>query len=142
MSHGGRRNTEVAASRVSGAASAHYAYNAFHQRTAKTSGGQTTHYLYDPAGQLLAKLDGATGQAIVTTNTIPFHLRFPGRYFDAETGLHYNWHRYYDPQTGATFIGRSLVMAAHGTFGLLGVIKAALRNLSVVTTSGRTRFDG
>jgi RHS repeat-associated protein len=28
------------------------------------------------------------------------HLRFPGQYFDTETGLHYNWHRYYEPWTG------------------------------------------
>ncbi|WP_255311172.1 RHS repeat-associated core domain-containing protein [Streptomyces viridosporus] len=27
-------------------------------------------------------------------------LRYPGQYFDPETGLHYNVHRYYDPQTG------------------------------------------
>jgi RHS repeat-associated protein len=27
-------------------------------------------------------------------------LRFPGQYHDAETGLDYNLHRYYDPQTG------------------------------------------
>jgi len=27
-------------------------------------------------------------------------LRFPGQYLDAETGLHYNVLRYYDPQTG------------------------------------------
>ncbi|MEV0529354.1 DUF6531 domain-containing protein [Streptomyces sp. NPDC050439] len=26
-------------------------------------------------------------------------LRFPGQYYDAETGLHYNHHRYYDPST-------------------------------------------
>ena len=28
------------------------------------------------------------------------NLRFPGQYFDAETGLHYNYFRYYDPATG------------------------------------------
>ncbi len=27
-------------------------------------------------------------------------LRFAGQYEDAETGLHYNWHRYYDPDLG------------------------------------------
>lgn len=29
-----------------------------------------------------------------------YNLRFAGQYFDAETGLHYNYFRYYDPQTG------------------------------------------
>jgi RHS repeat-associated protein len=27
-------------------------------------------------------------------------LRFAGQYFDQETGLHYNWNRYYDPNLG------------------------------------------
>jgi len=29
-----------------------------------------------------------------------FNLRFPGQYYDAETGLHYNMARYYNPKTG------------------------------------------
>ncbi|WP_461157135.1 RHS repeat-associated core domain-containing protein [Saccharopolyspora tripterygii] len=37
-------------------------------------------------------LQSAPGQASTP-------LRFPGQYFDAETGLHYNVHRYYDPAT-------------------------------------------
>ncbi len=28
------------------------------------------------------------------------NLRFPGQYYDIETALHYNWNRYYNPDTG------------------------------------------
>ncbi|MFE0187227.1 putative T7SS-secreted protein [Streptomyces sp. NPDC058989] len=33
------------------------------------------------------------------TSTAYTPLRFLGQYFDPETGLHYNYHRYYDPET-------------------------------------------
>ncbi|RRQ21111.1 hypothetical protein D6C00_03475 [Thiohalobacter thiocyanaticus] len=31
---------------------------------------------------------------------VMFNLRFPGQYYDRETGLHYNYFRYYDSSTG------------------------------------------
>ncbi len=33
-------------------------------------------------------------------NEIKVNLRFAGQYYDKETGLHYNWNRYYDPKVG------------------------------------------
>lgn len=32
--------------------------------------------------------------------TFPYNLRFPGQYYDAETGLNQNWNRDYDPVVG------------------------------------------
>jgi RHS repeat-associated protein len=37
--------------------------------------------------------------ALSTPDGVECPLRFPGQYHDPETGLHYNFHRYYDPQT-------------------------------------------
>jgi len=34
------------------------------------------------------------------SSTVVNNLRFPGQYYDEETGLHYNYHRYYSPRTG------------------------------------------
>lgn len=43
----------------------------------------------------------AFGMATVdSASTITNNLRYPGQYFDEETGLHYNWNRYYEPETG------------------------------------------
>jgi len=35
-----------------------------------------------------------------SSSTITNNLRAPGQYFDGEIGLHYNYHRYYDPIIG------------------------------------------
>lgn len=40
------------------------------------------------------------GQAQCEPKPSPTTSAFRARYFDAETGLHYNWNRFYDPGTG------------------------------------------
>ena len=42
----------------------------------------------------------AFGEAQVGLETVTNNLRLPGQYYDAETGLQYNFHRYYDSETG------------------------------------------
>ena len=44
----------------------------------------------------IAPLQDPDGDGIATT----INLRFAGQYYDAESGLHYNWHRTYDPSLG------------------------------------------
>ena len=51
--------------------------------------------------------------ALAPGNAETFNLRFPGQYYDAETGLHYNRFRYYDPG-----VGRYISADPIGQFGL------------------------
>ncbi len=53
-----------------------------------TGGTQVWSYDYDAFGN-------ATPSGSVTVN-----LRMAGQYYDSESGLFYNWNRYYDPETG------------------------------------------
>jgi len=50
---------------------------------------------YAPFGQATVN-DDVDGDG----NKVTCNLRFPEQYFDAESGLHYNWHRYYEPKSG------------------------------------------
>ncbi|MEM6533404.1 MAG: RHS repeat-associated core domain-containing protein [Myxococcota bacterium] len=50
---------------------------------------------YDPFGRANVFKPGS-----VSAPTLVFNLRGSNQYFDAETGLHQNWYRYYDPNTG------------------------------------------
>ncbi len=70
------------------------------------------HYQLDHLGTPLAltRDNGATAWQVryraygnvwrEETAEVATPLRFQGQYFDAETGLHYNRHRYYQPETG------------------------------------------
>ncbi|RWX52026.1 RHS repeat-associated core domain-containing protein [Candidatus Electrothrix marina] len=61
----------------------------------------TPQQIVDSAGTVVWKAAFLPfGKAQVLTETVSNNIRFPGQYFDAETGLHYNWNRYYDPDTG------------------------------------------
>ena len=46
-------------------------------------------------GDTVPNEDPTTTGVATTVN-----LRFAGQYYDKETGLHYNWNRYYDPRLG------------------------------------------
>ncbi|WP_306168987.1 RHS repeat-associated core domain-containing protein [Halomonas sp. MMSF_3323] len=62
---------------------------------------------YRAWGKLTKASDGH-GNPSTTDNP----LRFQGQYLDEETGLHYNRHRYYDPETGR--------FTTHDPIGLAG----------------------
>ena len=61
----------------------------------------TPQKLVDSSGTVVwSAIYSAFGEASIDIETVTNNLRFPGQYYDEETGLHYNWFRYYDPEIG------------------------------------------
>jgi RHS repeat-associated protein len=100
----------IAESEISGNISAEYVYlNG--QPLAKIEGGNSYYYhndhlatpqkMTDASGVVVWSADYKPfGEATVTVSTITNNLRFPGQYFDTETGNHYNYFRDYNPVIG------------------------------------------
>jgi len=79
---------------------------------AKIEGGKVYHYVNDHLGTPQEIHDGR-GDVVWAADTSAYGktrsylkreidnpIRFPGQYYDAESGLHYNRYRYYDPMAG------------------------------------------
>ena len=56
--------------------------------------------LTDAAKAVVRDADDRPFGAATVTGALAFNLRFPGQYYDDETGLHYNYFRDYDPSLG------------------------------------------
>ncbi len=78
------------------------------RRLTQADGQAAWQWAYTPYGDEAPTLGAqrftneTTNPTTGSTNIAPvrFNLRYPGQYFDAESGLHYNYFRSYDPRTG------------------------------------------
>ena len=93
----------------------------------------TPRYATDSTGATVWSWDSGAFGAEAPTGSATVNLRFPGQYYDAETGLHYNWHRYYDPETGRYITSDPLGLAA----GLNTYSYAAQNPLSYIDPDGQ-----
>ncbi len=91
----------------------------------------TPRRLTDKRGRVVWAADyRGFGEALVSVRAVENNLRFPGQYFDAETGLHYNRFRYYSPALGR-YISKDLITYIGG-FNLYNYVGNNITN----------KFDG
>lgn len=96
---------------------------------------RTPRFITDASGEVVwLSRHEAFGAAVVDADpdgdgqNVRFDLRFPGQYYDAESGLHYNHHRDYDPATGR-YVQSDPVGLAAGINTYAYVSNDPLRNL-------------
>jgi len=107
---------------------------------AKIEGGRVYHYVNDHLGTPQEIHDGR-GQIVWAADTSAYGktrnylrreidnpIRFPGQYYDAESGLHYNRHRYYDPMA-ARYINQDPIGFKGGLNQYAYVINNPLKNI-------------
>ncbi|MEM7155010.1 MAG: RHS repeat-associated core domain-containing protein [Myxococcota bacterium] len=111
--------------------------------------GRVYAVFYDQVGQPL-RIEDASGRTVwwaayvdpygeieVADAEIDFALRWPGHYYDASVGLHYNRYRYYDPR-----LGRYLQSDPLGQAGGLNVYAYPSNPLLDVDVIGLTKHTG
>lgn len=89
------------------------AFTEYASAEAPPEAGRTFHVFSDPVGMPLhiededgraawwaTRVDPYGAVEVHPASELEYNLRWPGHYFDPETGLHYNRHRYYDPSLG------------------------------------------
>ncbi|MDD2468986.1 MAG: RHS domain-containing protein [Desulfobulbus sp.] len=76
----------------------------------------TAQLLVDAAGIVIWQGDTQPfGQVTEVINQIDHRFRFPGQMVDPESGLYYNWNRYYDPTTGRYLSADPIGLAGRDT---------------------------
>jgi RHS repeat-associated protein len=76
----------------------------------------------DEAGAVVWQWDSeAFGNKLPESSGATVNLRFPGQYYDQETGLYYNYFRYYDPATGRYITSDPIgLQGGLNTYGYVG----------------------
>jgi len=78
------------------------------------------------------------GSSVAINESLQVNLRFPGQYFDKETGLHYNFHRSYSPRVGRYIQSDPLGMAG----GINAYSYVASKPLSAHDSLGLVEWKG
>lgn len=81
------------------------------------------------------------GKANILTASITNNIRLPGQYFDSETGLHQNWTREYDPNSGR-YLQIDTIGIAGGVNPYLYAVADPINKIDITGTSSAVGIPG